>query len=178
MSDTLTFKFKDIFPTENVFLTFITSYGVKASPLATADENFAKYLYKILMRRYYNSSVQYDTPEDFCYSLAETLENIFDKYKKNKGLIEAISALGNDELAIIGENLTNASDNPNNKPDNVRAQLDYITQQNWSMSTTNKMQAYLEAVASMPDMQIDNICRECAKHFKSIYTGAKYYYER
>ena len=178
MSDTLTFKFKDIFPTENDFLSFITMYGIKSDPLATADENFGKYLYKILMRRFYNSDVQYDTPEDFCYSLAETLENIWEKYKRNKQLIEAIAALDNDDLAIIGENLTNASDNPNNKPDDVRAQLDYITQQNWSMSTTNKMQAYLEAVDSMPEMQINNICRECVKHFKSIYTGAKYYFER
>ena len=178
MSDTLTFKFKDIFTSENDFLTFITTYGVKETPLVTADENFAKYLYKILMRRYYNADIQYDTPEAFCYGLAETLEIIFDKYKTNKALIEAITALTKDDLIIIGENLTNASDNPNNKPDDVRAQLDYITQQNWSMSTTNKMQAYLEAVDAMPEMQINNICRECAKHFKSIYTGAKYYYER
>ena len=178
MSDTLTFKFKDIFTTENDFLTFITTYGVKSSPLATADENFAKYLYKILMRRYYNSDVQYDTPEAFCFELAQTLENIFDKYKRNKQLIEAISALDNDALIIIGENLTNASDNPNNKPTSVREQLDYITQQNWSMSTTNKLQAYLEAVDSMPTLQIDNICRECTKHFKSLYTGAIYFYER
>ena len=92
--------------------------------------------------------------------------------------IIAISALDNSDLAIIGENLTNASDNPNNKPTSVREQLDYITQQNWSMSTTNKMQAYLEAVDSMPELQIDNICRECSKHFKSIYTGAIYFYER
>ena len=178
MSDTLTFKFKDIFTSENDFLTFITTYGVKSSPLTTADENFAKYLYKILMRRFYNSDVQYDTPEAFCFGLAETLEIIFDKYKRNKALIEAMYALDNDALAIIGENLTNASDNPNNKPQSVREQLDYITQQNWSMSTTNKLQAYLEAVDSMPEVQIENICRECVKHFKSIYTGAKYYYER
>ena len=178
MSDTLTFKFKDIFPTENDFTAYITAYGVKDSLSVTADLNFAKYLYKILMRRFYNSDVQYDTPEDFCFSLAETLEIIFDKYKTNKALIEAITALDKDDLIIIGENLTNASDNPNNKPDNVREQLDYITQQNWSMSTTNKMQAYLEAVSSMPELQIDNICRECAKHFKSIYVGSKYYYAR
>ena len=91
-------------------------------------------------------------------------------------LIKAISDLTTDDLVIIGENLTNASDNPNNKPTDVRAQLDYITQQNWNMATTNRMQAYLEAVDSMPDLQIDNICRECAKHFKSIYVGAKYFY--
>lgn len=176
MSDTLTFKFKQIFPSENDFLTFITTYGVKASLTDTSDENFAKYLYKILNRRYYNSDVQYDTINDFCYSLAETLENIFDKYKKNQALIKAISDLTTDDLVIIGENLTNASDNPNNKPTNIREQLDYITQQNWNMATTNRMQAYLEAVDSMPDLQIDNICRECAKHFKSIYVGAKYFY--
>lgn len=178
MSDTLTFKFKEIFTNENDFLTFITAYGVKDSLSDTSDLNFAKYLYKILDRKYHNESVQYDTPEDFCYGLAETLEIIFDKYKKNKALIEAITALSNDDLIIIGENLTNASDNPNNKPTSVREQLDYITQQNWNMSTTNKMQAYITAVDTMPEAQIDNICRECAKHFKSIYTGAIYLYER
>lgn len=178
MSDTLTFKFKELFTNELDFLTFLTSYGVKDSPLSTADENFGKYLYKILNRRYYNSDVQYDTPDDFYYSLAETLETIFDKYKRNKSLIAAIVALSDDDLSIIGENLMNASDNPNNKPSSVREQLDYITQQNWSMATTNKMQAYLTAIESMPELQIDNICRECAKHFKSIYVGAKYFYER
>lgn len=178
MSDTLTFKFKQVFADENDFLTFLTSYGVKDSPLSNEDSAFGKYLFKILNRRFYNSDIQYDTPTDFYFSLAETIENIFNKYKKNKTLIDAITALTADDLAIIGENLMNASDNPNNKPNDVRAQLDYITQQNWTMATTNKMQAYLTAVDSMPDMQIDNICRECAKHFKSVYVGAKYFYER
>lgn len=177
MSDTLTFKFKDIFTDEDEFITFLTTYGVKTSiSVGSADETFAKYLYKILMRRYYNSSIQYDTPQAFCYGLAETLEIIFDKYKRNKTLIETMQTLSEDDLVIIGENLTNASDNPNNKPTSVREQLDYITQQNWNMATTNKLQAYLQAVESMPEMQIDNICRECAKHFKSIYTGAIYLY--
>lgn len=175
MSDTLTFKFKDVFPDQTAFLTFIVSYGVKDSlPSGQADEAFAKYLYKILNRRYMNSSIQYDMPSEFCNGLAETLEIIFDKYKRNKALISAIMALDESDLAIIGENLMNASDNPNNIPDDVRAQLDYITQQNWSMATTNKMQAYLEAIDSMPEMQINNICKACAKHFKSIYTGNIY----
>ena len=179
MSDTLTFKFKEIFPTETDFLLFIVSYGVKDElTVGSEDEKFAKYLYKILNRRYMNASIQYDMPSEFCNGLAETLENIFDKYKRNRQLIKAIGQLDDEALTIIGENLTNASDNPNNMPDNVREQLDYITQQNWSMSTTNKMQAYLEAVDSMPEMQINNICRECAKHFKSIYVGNKYLFER
>lgn len=175
MSDTLTFKFKEVFPAETDFLTFITTYGVKATLTAGSDDyKFAQYLYKILYRRYMNSSIQYDMVSEFCNGLAETLENIFDKYKRNKQLIEAIKQLDDESLTIIGENLTNASDNPNNIPDDVRQQLDYITQQNWSMSTTNKLQAYLEAVDSMPEMQINNICREVAKHFKSIYTGNTY----
>lgn len=175
MSDTLTFKFKDVFPNETAFLTFITTYGVKETlPAASDDEKFAKYLYKILFRRYMNSSIQYDMPSEFCNGLAETLEIIFDKYKRNKQLITAIGQLDDESLTIIGENLMNASDNPNNMPSNVREQLDYITQQNWSMSTTNKLQAYIEAIDSMPEMQINNICRECAKHFKSIYTGNTY----
>lgn len=167
MSSALTFYFKEIFPDVASFQAFLTDFQVVD---ITNAENltFANYIYKILFRRYHNSNVQYDTPDDFKCDLANILEDNFAKYQRQLSLIKSMQQLTEDEIATIGTALANQANNPNTKPNDPTQPLEYISAQAFTLTKDNKLLAYLRAIQSVPTQLIDELLLRCVNLFKTI----------
>lgn len=167
MSSALTFYFKEIFPSLEEFQNFLTEFQVVN---ITNAENltFANYIYKILFRRYHNSNVQYDTPEDFKCDFANILEDNFAKYQRQISLIQSMQQLTEDEIITIGTALANQANNPNTKPNDPTQPLEYISAQAFTLTKDNKLLAYLRAIQSVPTQLIDELLLRCVNLFKTI----------
>ena len=167
MSSALTFYFKEIFPTEQSFIDYLSDYVIFNTSTAT-NLAFAQYVYKILFRKYHNSNVQYDTQDDFKSELANVLEDTMEKYQKQLSLINSAMALTIDDIEKISTALANQSNNPNTKPDDIEAPLEYISAQAYTIAKDNKLQAYLRAIETIPTKLIDSMLARCRNLFKTI----------
>lgn len=176
MSSALTFYFKEIFPNFEKFKDFLTQYDV-VDVTDNNNLNFAKYVYKVLFRRYCNSNVQYDTIEDFCCDLANILEDNFDKYKRQFEIIKDMYNLTNDELAILNKALANNSLNPNTEVDDPTQPLNYISAQAFSYTSDNKVNAFMRALENMPTKLVDSLLRRCVNLFKTILPNQIFVYK-
>lgn len=167
MSSALTFYFKEIFQKAKDFTDYITEYEI-ADLTEEKNLTFATYLYKILFRRFHNSNVQYDTPEDFKCDLANILEDSFNKYQKQLEQIDKVYQLTADELQTINTAIANQSLNPNTKVEDPTQPIDYISAQAFTIARDNKLQAYLRAIANIPTKLIDSMLLRCVNLFKTI----------
>lgn len=177
MSCALTFLFKEIFPTKEDFLNYLTEYNIVENLTSADDENFANYIYKILYRRYANSNVQFDTIEDFKLNFANVLEDNFKKYKQQLRIIQKVQNLTDDELITISTALANQSNNPNTAPDDPTKPLEFISAQAFTLARDNKLQAYLRAVNTIPTQLIDEMLMRCANLFKTLIPNQVFVYE-
>lgn len=167
MSSALTFYFKEIFPTETSFITYLNDYLIFDTTSAI-DLTFAQYVYKILYRKYHNSNVQYDTKDDFKSELANVLEDTMKKYQKELKIIDDLMALTKDDYERLSTAIANQSNNPNTKPTDINAPLEYISAQAYTFAKDNKLQAYLRALETVPTKLIDSMLARCKNLFKTI----------
>ena len=176
MSSALTFFFKEIFPTKQDFLTFFTEYDLGIDMILAENQAFAEYLYKILFRRYHNSNIQYDTPEDFKCDLANIVEDIFTKYQAQVEITKKMAALTDEELFTVSTALANSANNPNTAPGDPTKPLDYIGAQAFTIAKTGKVLGYLQALNNIPTQLIDEFLLACSGLFKSILPNQIYLY--
>ena len=174
-SSALTFYFKEIYPTFEKFETFLINYNIV--DLTDAENlTFAKYMFKILFRRFHNSNIQYDTIEDFECDLANIIEDSFEKYKVQVDLIKKMQKLTDTEILTINTALANQSNNPNTKPTDPTQPLEYISAQAFTIAKDNKVQAYLRALSSVPTKLIDSMLYKCVNLFKTIIPNQVFVY--
>lgn len=166
-SSALTFYFKEIFPKEQDFVDYFGEYDIADLDVAT-NLTFAKYLFKILYRRFHNSNVQYDVPDDFKCDLANILEDNFAKYKKQVEITNKMYALTDDEMLLVSEALSNSANNPNTAVTDPTQPLEYIGAQVYAIAKNNKLQAYLNALRTIPTKLIEEILAECSGLFKKF----------
>lgn len=169
----LTFYFKDIFPTNDDFLNYIKEYEINELTDET-DITFANFIYKILFRQFHNSNVQYDTPDAFKTHLANRIEDVFQKYKRQQEIIQKTIQLTDDELTLLGEALANRANNPNTAPDDPRKPIEFISNQVYSYTTNGKLQAYLTALNNIPTLLIKEFTGNCQSLFKTIIPNTYY----
>ena len=175
ISSSLTFYFKEIYPTFEKFETFLTNYNVV--DLTDAENlTFAQYIYKIMFRRFHNSNIQYDTIEDFECDLANVIEDSFEKYKVQVDLVKKMQKLTDAEILTISTALANQSNNPNTKPSDPTQPLEFISAQAFTLAKDNKVQAYLRALSSIPTKLIDAMLYRCVNLFKTIIPNQVFVY--
>lgn len=172
----LTFYFKELFPTQKSFEDFLTEYGVVD---ITNAENlvFADYLYKIIFRKYHNSNVQYDTPEDFKCDFANILEDSFEKFKRQTDLAKKIAELTDDEILIATTALANSANNPNTKPVDPTKPFEYVGAQAYTIANNGKFLGYLQALNNIPTKLIKEILLSCRNLFKTFIPNQIYIYD-
>lgn len=175
-SSSITFYFKEIYPTFEKFKQFIDKYEIVDLTVAE-NLTFAQYIYKILFRRYHNSNVQYDTIEDFECDFANILEDNFDKYKKQVELTRKMQQLTDEEIIQISTALANQSTNPNTKLDDPTKPIEYVSSQAFTLANDNKLNAYLRALQTIPTKLIDAMLMRCRTLFKTIITNQIYVYD-
>lgn len=175
-SSSITFYFKEIFPNFASFNQYLKDFEV-VDTTAADNETLAKQIYKYLFRQFCNSNVQYDTPEDFKLSLANVIEDMFEKYKQQLALIQKVHNMTAEDLEIISRALANTSQNPNSAPQDIEKPLEYITAQAYTVARTGRLQAYLQAINAMPTKLIGELILSCKKLFKQILPTQVFYYK-
>ena len=173
---TTTFKFKEIFPNFQKFGEYLLEYEINKQNTAE-DILFAKYLYKIIYRKYGNSTVQFTTPDDFKFEFANRIEDNFYKYKKQIEIIQKLHNISDQDMLQVTQTLTNNANNPNSTVEDPRQPLEFISAQAYSFVNNNKVQAYIQALSLMPTQLIDEILIQCRDLFKKIITEKLYIYE-
>lgn len=176
MSSALTFYFKEIFPTQADFQSYLMDFAI--ADISDAENlTFANFLYKILFRKHHNSNIQYDIIDDFKFDLANKIEDVFEKYKRQVAMIKKIQNLTDEELAIVSTALANSANNPNTTIDDPTKPLEYVGAQAYTIANTGKLQAYLNALKTIPTQLIDAFLMNCSSLFKSIIPNQIYLYE-
>lgn len=173
----ITFYFKDLYPDYATFKTFLTQYDVIDVTDATNDA-LAQKLFKYLFREYHNSNIQFDTPCDFNCTLANIIEDMFDKYKQQLQLIQKVHQMSADDLEVISRAIANSAQAPNSKQDNIEKPLEYINAQAYTVARTGRLQAYLQAINTMPTLLIKESITACRHLFKTILPNVVYYFDK
>lgn len=175
MSSALTFYFKEIFPKEDDFITYLIEYDIVD---VSGSENliFAKYIYKVLFRQYCNSNIQYDTPDEFKCDLANILEDSFDEWKKQLDVAKKTQELTDDELLEVTTAISNSANNPNTKLPNPKDLIEYVGAQVSSFSSNGKLVGYVTALSMIPTHMIGKILKDCGRLFKTIIPNQIFIY--
>lgn len=175
-SSSLTFYFKEIYPSFEKFKDFINKYEIVD---LSNEENltFAKYIYKILFRRFHNSNIQYDTIEDFECDFANIIEDNFEKYKKQVEIAKKMQNLTDEELIQINSALANQSNNPNTELEDPTKPINFVSSQAFTLAKDNKLTAYLRALQTIPTQLIDAMLMRCRTLFKTIISNQIFVYK-
>lgn len=171
----ITFYLKEIIPDKEAFKNFLTEFEV-VDITVPENEIFADYLFKILFRKYHNSNVQYDTPDDFKSDLANILEDSFFKFKKQVDLSKKIAELTDEELLTMTTALANSANNPNSKPVDPTKPFEFVGAQAFTLAKNGKFQAYLTALNNIPTKLIDEMLLSVRGLFKTFIPNQIYVY--
>lgn len=147
-----TFLYKEIIKDKPTFDSFLINYHIQNVP--STDGIFENFLYDILYLNYSNKNIRYDEPTAFLNALALILRNKFDKYKKEKELIDSIYKLTLEDFEVINKTINNVANNPNTKPLDPTQPLDFVSSQNFIQIKDNKIKAYLLALNNLPTFNI------------------------
>lgn len=149
-----TYLFEDVIPDYETWQEIMADNGVIDYTNAV-DAAFDAWCFKLLMRHYSHSNIRYSRKEPFIGELLNVYENKFAQFKREKALIDAVNALSLQDLAELNESLTNMANNPNEyNPLNSDGVLPFISQQNFTKITSNKLRAYLDALNNVPSLNI------------------------
>lgn len=151
---TITYYFEEIFPTYKDWKDFMDINKV-IDYTSAVDSAFDEWCYNILMRHFTHQNIRYMETEAFKGELLNVYENKFKQFQREKMLIDAINGLTLEDLAELNEAITNNANNPNeNNPLNSDGVLPFISEQTFQKVTSNKLRAYLEALESVPTLNI------------------------
>lgn len=148
-----TFYFEEVFDNYEDFKTFTDSLNLYESTDAISEE-FNQYLYSILSRHYAHNDIRYSDIDSFKLEFANVYTNNFKLLQRRNYLIQKQYEINEQDLEIIGLNLTNSAFNPNNAVTEPLKPLNYISTQNYTVTQLNKLNAYINAINQMKDLDI------------------------
>lgn len=162
-----TFFWQEIFPDYETFKDFTDELELY-SENDTISENFNQYLYSILTAHFFNNNVRYDTIESFKSAFSIAYVNNFKLLKKRTELLEKQFEITEEEFSIITRNIVNSAFNPNNAVDNPLEPIEYVSAQNYSVGIINKLNAFINAINTMQDLDIEFIIKKFEYLFVQI----------
>lgn len=156
--------FKYIFPDMETFKIFLTEY----TNIDNEDiENI--FYYKYLYNMFENSSINYYEVDSFKKHFGLTYENLFEKYKKQREIIDELYRINLNELITTQVFISNLANNPNDMPQNpLDTALDFVSQQTSSKITANKLESYFKSIQMVGDKLITNFLDNFRIHFVTI----------
>lgn len=164
----LTYYFQEVFPDYETFKQFTDTLDIYSAD-DTVSEEFNKYMFEILFAHFYNNNVRYDSIDFFELEFGNVYKNNFKMLKMRKTQIDKIYQLTDEELAQLTSNLTNLAYNPNNEPDDPLKPLNYVSNQSYSVANMGKLNAYITAINSIPDLDAGNIISKFEWLFIQVY---------
>lgn len=160
MSGAYTFYFEDVIPDYDTWKEIMTEYGV--IDYGTAEQSvltFDSWAYGVLSRHFHNQNIRYSDPDAFYAQLAIVYENRMALYIRQKELIDQAYKLSEDEIAQVATVLQNSANNPNDAPQDPKQPLDFISAQSWGFTVSNRLQAYINAINSLPSLKMMDFIR-------------------
>lgn len=159
MSTAVTWTFGEIFPTLEKWYDFINGYNIDIDLTEPITAEFNKYCYKLLSRYFWDQNIRYSSINAFCRALANVYEDRFKQFKKQYEYLGAAYQVTPEDSAIINEAISNGAENPNTKPLDPWKPLEFISAQTSSRVKSNRLQAYLTALNSVPSLRINEFIR-------------------
>lgn len=161
----ITFYLSDLFTDFAVFKAYCNEIPIKYADLSSFDQGIMEACYNLLMRRYGHANIRYSTPEAFYNAFAITFEDEFKRYCKRAYIIGEAYKLTLEDYAELNRAIQNYANNPNDVVSNPLSPLSYISSQTLQANLSNKLQAYLVAIDTLPS-QYDE---EFLSHFKYLF---------
>ena len=152
-----TITFKQIFESVEDWEQWCDNLHIYDSTDATAKALRTE-IYYLLYNRYLGVGVAYDYPDLFCAELGIAMKEYFTQFLKHTKIVGDIYNLTSADYTELGTAIMNYANNPNyNTSSNTDdwAFIKYISNQTRTKNNANKLSAYINALRSMPDLQIN-----------------------
>lgn len=146
----ITFYLADLIPDFNTFKAYCSEVPIDYESLTQLEKDALEHCYNLLMRRYGHANVRYTTPEAFYNALAIPLDDEFKRYAKRLYIIGEAYKLTLGDFAELNRAIQNYANNPNDAVSQPLEPLSYISSQTFMANISNKLQAYLVAIDSLP----------------------------
>lgn len=146
----MTFYFKDLLPDFNTFKTFAKETGLDVDNMTAQELSILEHVYHLLYCRYSIANVRYTTPEAFYCELGITFDDEFRRYLKRYVIIGEAYKLTLNDFVSLNQAISNYANNPNDSVTNPLEPLSYISSQTFQAQLSNKLQAYLLAIDTLP----------------------------
>lgn len=174
--DATTFRFKDIFPDLDAYKSKVFPLLYAVDPADESTSAFLTYAYNLLYRRYANDTLLYDMEDAFVRQFSGILDDVANKYKVQKSLIDKVYQLDDEDLRLVNEAIVNGALNPNTSPADPRKPLPYVSNQSSSFSSSGKFIAYITAINALPTVQQGAFEREFGRLFRRYMTDDHFFY--
>lgn len=168
-----TFNWKYFFPD---YETFKQSVDQNSMIDYGEDESTLKYIYNVLTREYWNTNVCYTDPQSFIFDFFNIFDDYYVKIKLERERIAKIHALTDEELLVVNRSLNNFANHPNTEPSDPEKPLNYVSSQNYNVTNSDKLSAYLNALDRLPSYRAKIIIDTFQKLFINIYNKVTYTY--
>lgn len=161
----MTFYFSDLLPDFETFKAYCNDIPIKYTDLSAFDKDIMEHCYNLLLRRYGHANVRYTTPEAFYNAFAIPFDDEFKRYCKRMYIIGEAYKLTLEDFAELNRAISNYANNPNDEVSTPLAPLSYISSQTFMANISNKLQAYLVAIDTLPS----NYDEEFLSHFRNLF---------
>lgn len=173
----ITIFYKNVFSSLDDFKTFISEYTS-----LDKDNTLHEFLYKRLLNKFCNENINYPTIESFKRCFAITYEDNFKQYEFRKNIIDKMYNLTESELVEVNRQIQNIALNNNELLDSSKDPLDvsinFISHQNTSKATQNKLEAYIAAISGVTTQLLNDMLERFRKHFMVVYFNPQYMYHK
>lgn len=165
-----TFLFKDLLPDYATYKDYVkTELGLDIDLATAEDQAIHEHCYNILYKRYCLDNVRYPSPQAFYSEFAIALDDSLKQYLKRYKLIQKAYALTDADLTELNRAIQNYANNPNTAPTNPLDPLEYISSQTLQVNKSNKLQAYLLAIESLPSQYDEDFLNKFKYLFIQIF---------
>lgn len=159
MSNAYTFYFNDIFEKYDDWKSVMSDNGI-VDYSDSASALFDKRCYNLITWQFGKQNIRYSEPDAFISQLLLIYSEKFNKFKKEKEIIDKIYKLNDDELILVQELLTNMANNPNTEVSDPKKPMQYISAQTYQSTNNSKLKSFLTALNNMPSNNIFKFLNE------------------
>ena len=159
MSNAYTFYFNDIFEKYDDWKSVMSDNGI-VDYTDSASALFDERCYNLIAWQFGKQNIRYSEPDAFISQLLLIYSEKFNKFKKEKEIIDKIYKLNDDELILVQELLTNMANNPNTEVSDPKKPMQYISAQTYQSTNNSKLKSFLMALNTMPSNNIFKFLNE------------------
>lgn len=172
MATTNSFKFVEIFPTNEEFKDYCDEIDLTDG---SAEQNtFINFVYNSLLYKFGTVDVAYDTITEFLMELALVLSDTFQQYYKQIDLIKKVYLFDDDEFSRTSNGIITRANQNNKKLDDPSVWLGFVSNQEYSEQNLSKFQGYVQAIRQMPSFDRKLFTNKYKYLFKTIFTYDNY----